>query len=112
MENTNQNPQQLVQPVQNYYYTPVPPAPPFPTGKRELIFGSLTAIFCLLLCNFTLFGGFNLGFALATVACMGCTVGYLYTSGHRLNGQFQIGTIHTFMIDKTIVCHVHNLRCS
>ena len=86
MENTNQNPQQPVQPVQNYYYTPVPPAPPFPTGKRELIFGSLTAIFCLLLCNFTLFGGFNLGFALATVACMGCTVGYLYTSGHRLNG--------------------------
>ena len=95
MENVNQNPQQPIQPaqpaqpvppVQNYYYTPVPPAPPYPTGKRELIFGILTVIFSLLLCDFTMFGGFNLGFTLAAVACMACTVGYLYASGHRLNG--------------------------
>ena len=95
MENTNQNPQQPVQPiqpvqtfqpVQPYYYTPVPPTPPFPTAKRELIFGVLAVIFSLLLCNFTLFGGFNLGFAIAAVACIACVVAYLYTSGHRLDG--------------------------
>lgn len=86
MENTNQNPQQPVQPVQPYYYTPVPPTPPLPTGKRELIFGVFAVIFGLLLCNFTLFGGFNLGFALAAVACIACVVGYLTASGRRLDG--------------------------
>lgn len=95
MENTNQNSQRPVppvapaQPIQPYYYAPpppAPPAPPFPTGKRELIFGIFTVIACLLLCNFTLFGGFNLGFAVAAVACIGCMVGYLHASGRRLKG--------------------------
>lgn len=106
MENTSQNqqPQQSVQPVQPvqqvqpaqpvqytppaqpYYYAPAPQEPPFPTGKRELIFGIFAVICSLLLCNFTLFGGFNLGFALAAIACMACSVGYLYASGRRADG--------------------------
>lgn len=94
MENNNQNPQQPVQPVQPiqpvqpYYYVPapVPQEPPFPTGKRELIFGIFAVICSLLLCNFTLFGGFNLGFAIGTVACIACSVSYLYAGGCRLNG--------------------------
>lgn len=85
MEHTNQNPQQ---PVQYYYYThtPAPQTPPFPTGKRELIFGLFGVIFSLLLCNFTLFGGFNLGFALAAIGCILCTAAYLYAGGFRLDG--------------------------
>jgi hypothetical protein len=83
MENTNQNPQQ---PVQSYYYTPDPPAPPFPTGKWELIFGVFAVIIGMILCNFTLFGGFNLGFAIAAVGCIACMVGYLCASGCRPDG--------------------------
>lgn len=89
MENTNQNPQQPappVQPVQPYYYTPAPPISPFPTGKRELIFGIFAVICCLLLCNFTLFGGFNLGFAIGTIACITCAAGYLLAAGCRADG--------------------------
>lgn len=104
MDNANKNIQQPVQPVrpvqpqqppvqyttpvQPYYYTPIPvqPEAPFPTGKRELIFGLFTVICSLLLCNFTLFGGFNLGFAIAAVACIACSVGYLRAGGCRADG--------------------------
>lgn len=98
MENTNQQSAQPVQPVQPaqpvqyappaqpYYYAPAPQEPPFPTGKRELIFGIFAVICSLLLCNFTLFGGFNLGFALAAIGCMACSVGYLRASGCRADG--------------------------
>ena len=94
MENENRNPQQMpiqptppVPPVQPYYYTPapVPQEPPFPTGKRELIFGIFAVICGLLLCNFTVFGGFNLGFAIAAIACIACSLGYLHAGGCRLN---------------------------
>lgn len=100
MEGSNQNSQHPVDPVgsaqpiryapplQPYYYPPAPvqKAPPFPTGKRELIFGIFALICSLLLCNFTLFGGFNLGFALTATACIICSVSYLYAGGCRLNG--------------------------
>lgn len=85
MEEMNKN-----TPWQPYPAAPVPstvtkPAG-FPTEKKELIF-SILAIFCgLILCNFTLFGGFNAGFALAVTATVGCSVGYLRSSGCRLNG--------------------------
>lgn len=70
---------QYYQPVHPYYY-PAPPVPreePFPTGKRELIFGLLIVFCSLLLCNFALFGGLNLGFAVAAVGCVTCSVAYL-----------------------------------
>ena len=83
MENSNQN-----QPPQPYYYNPapLPPQPPYPAEKRELIFGVAIAIFSFLLCNFTLFGGFNLGVALAAIGCIVCTVSYLYVGGCRPDG--------------------------
>ena len=91
METGNQNIQPPVQntpPAQPYYYVPapVPREPPFPTGKKELIFGVFAVICGMLLCNFTLFGGFNLGFAIAAIACIACSVSYLYAGGCRLNG--------------------------
>ena len=94
MENNNQQQVQPVQPpqpappAQPYYYTPTPvvQTPPFPTGKRELAFGVTIVILSLLLCNFTLFGGFNLGFAVAAIGCIACAVAYLYAGGCRLDG--------------------------
>lgn len=72
MENTNQQP-----------WVPYQPPKPLPIGKTELIFAVL-AIFCgLILCNFTLFGGFNLGFAIGAVLCIGCLTGYLLRSGRK-----------------------------
>lgn len=94
MENNNQQQVQPVQPpqpappAQPYYYAPTPvvQTPPFPTGKRELAFGVTIVILSLLLCNFTLFGGFNLGFAVAAIGCIACAVAYLYAGGCRLDG--------------------------
>lgn len=72
MENTNQQP-----------WTPYEPPKSLPVGKKELIFAVL-AIFCgLILCNFTLFGGFSLGFAIGAVLCIGCIAGYLLVSGRK-----------------------------
>ena len=63
-----------------------PVFPFFPTGKKELIFGALSVICGLFLCNTVLFGGFHLGFAIALIAIIGTTMGYLLTSGCRLTG--------------------------
>lgn len=57
---------------------------PFPTGKKEGIFGLLTLVFGLLLCNSIFFGGFSLGFGVFTVACTLCGVGYLLSCGYKL----------------------------
>lgn len=76
------------------YYPPYPygrvvPPPPvrektiFPTGKNELLFGIFVIIFGLILCNFTLFGGFHLGFAIAAILCICGSAGYLVASGCR-----------------------------
>lgn len=56
---------------------------PFPTGKRELVFALFSLIGALALCNFTLFGGFNLGFALAISFGVICSSVYLFVSGCR-----------------------------
>lgn len=55
--------------------------PAFETGKKELLFGLLLLISALALCNFTLFGAFNLGFAMGQVACIACAFFYLLTCG-------------------------------
>lgn len=58
----------------------------FPTGKKELLFALGIAISALALCNFTLFGGFHLGFAIGAIACIFCAAGYLLSSGRKLTG--------------------------
>ena len=69
--------------------TPFPPATPkpqaFPTGSREWIFAAAALIGGLLLCNFTLFGGYELGFAIGIDLCILISVGYLLSRGHRLS---------------------------
>ena len=53
----------------------------FPTGSRELAF-SLAALICgMLLCNFTVFGGLHLGFAIGLCAYIFCAAGYLMSTG-------------------------------
>lgn len=63
-----------------------PPAPEygFRTGAKELAFGLMALICGLMMCNFTLFGGFHLGFALALGAYIFCAAGYLLASGGKL----------------------------
>ena len=56
----------------------------FPTGKREFVFSVMMLITGLCLCNFILFGGFNLGFALAATVGILTTGGYLLASGCKM----------------------------
>lgn len=65
-----------------YAWNPAP-SPSFPLGKKELLF-ALGALICgMLLCNFTLFGGWNLGFAIAVCGCLLCAFAYLLSTGCR-----------------------------
>ena len=72
--------------------TPQPVTPPptpkaflFPTGGKELIFALLALICGLALCNFVIYGGFELGFAIAMCGYILCAAGYLLASGGRLS---------------------------
>ena len=60
-----------------------PPAPRFPVGKRELSFGILTAALCVGLWNSILYGGFNSGYALFSLALLGSTLWFLKSRGCR-----------------------------
>lgn len=61
-----------------------PKKPYFPTGHRELIFGVLIVISALALFNFIVWGGFNLGFAIASGLCILITTVYLLSTGCKL----------------------------
>lgn len=61
------------------------PAPRYPAGKRELTFGAAVLICCIFLWNCILYGGFNLGFAIGTVAVIGCSVWYFLACGYRFD---------------------------
>ncbi len=61
-----------------------PTAPAFPTGGKELLFALAASLGSLLLCNFTMFGGMQLGFAIGTDLCILISAGYLLSRGHRL----------------------------
>ncbi len=69
---------------------PIQPPPSFPAGKKEGVFALCALISGMLLCNFVLFGGFNLGFAIAVIVSIGCAVVYLASSGCRFNGYSSI----------------------
>lgn len=56
----------------------------FPTGKKELLFALGILLSAAALCNFTLFGGYHLGFSIAAIACILCSCGYLLAKGRRL----------------------------
>ncbi len=60
---------------------PVPP--PSSAGKRELIFCLLSVLTGLGMANFVLYGGFNLGFAMASILSIVSSVWYLHASGHK-----------------------------
>ena len=69
-------------------WQPVPPVPEvtYPVKKRELLFGTGTLLFSLLLCNCLLFAGANLGVAIAAIGCILCSVLYLGSCGCALDG--------------------------
>ena len=56
----------------------------FPTGKKELLFALGILLSAAALCNFTLFGGYHLGFSLAAIACILCSCSYLLAKGKKL----------------------------
>lgn len=49
-----------------------------------MIFGFIALLCSLILCNFTLYGGLNLGFGIAVTLYIVCSVGYLLVSGRKL----------------------------
>ena len=57
----------------------------FRTGGKELFYALLTLICGLMLSNFVIFGGFELGFAIGMCAFIVCAAGYLLASGGKLN---------------------------
>ena len=65
--------------------TPAQPASAFPASRKELIYGLLALICSLMLCNFVIYGGFQLGFAIAFCAYILCAAGYLLAAGKRLS---------------------------
>lgn len=57
------------------------PAPRFIIGKRELIFGIVTAVLSIGLWNSILYGGLNLGYSVFSLGLLGCSVWYLKGKG-------------------------------
>lgn len=57
----------------------------FPTGGKELLYALLALAFGMMLCNFVLYGGFELGFGIAMCGYIVCATGYLLASGGRLS---------------------------
>ena len=60
-----------------------PDRPFFPSGGKEIALCALMLILSVLLVNFGIWGGLNLGFALAGVAIVAATTVYLIRSGRR-----------------------------
>ena len=71
---------------QNEQFSWQPPElPVYPTGKRELLFGGAMLLCSVFLWSVILYGGFNLGFALGTIAVIGCSAGYLHGRACRFD---------------------------
>lgn len=61
----------------------VPVMPKFTAQGHELVFGGVIALLSVLMCNFVLFRGFNLGFSVAAVALILCSWIYLKKAGSK-----------------------------
>lgn len=72
------------------------PRPGYATGKRELVLAALTLLFSLAICNFLLYGGLNLGFAIGAVGLTGCAAIYLFS--HRLRPSPYAVTLLVFTL--------------
>ena len=77
----------------SFEYTP---RPGYVTGKSELTLGALTLLFSLAICNFLLFGGLNLGFAIGAVGLTLCAGIYLLI--HRLRPSAYAVTLMLFSL--------------
>lgn len=56
---------------------------PHSAGRRELVFCIFSLITGLCMVNFVLYGGFHLGFAIASILSIVSSVCYLHASGHK-----------------------------
>lgn len=63
-----------------------PERPAFALGKKELLFAAGALVSGLALCNFVIFGGFRLGFAIALVFGIFCSCAYLVCAGCKPSG--------------------------
>ena len=72
-------------PVPGGYEPPKPqPRREFTAGRKELIFAGCILLASLLFCNFTGFGGFNLGFGIGSILVTLCSSLYFLSCGHKL----------------------------
>ena len=67
--------------MENNIYTP-----PFPTGKKELRLCLAIGILAVLMMDFWVYGGLNLGFSLSCAGLIIASAVYLLRNGCRLNG--------------------------
>ena len=67
--------------MEQHYEFPTPQPRWLPAGNRELLFGLLAVLLGLFAANMMLFGGFNLGFAVAAVLSICLSWWYLHRSG-------------------------------
>ncbi len=58
----------------------------YPVQRKEGWFGTAIAVCSLALANFAIFGGLNLGFAVAGVVCLAISVAYILSCGRKLRG--------------------------
>lgn len=74
-------------PLPNPESNPQPgPVPALMARGREFIFGGITLLLSILLCNFIFYGGFQLAFGLTAAALIGVSWLYLKSAGRRLGG--------------------------
>ncbi len=98
----NQNVQPWQYPPQYPVMPSQQPQPPkehpfFPTGKKELLFGIGAAVSGLAMVNCLIFGGANLGFALAVILSICVATAYLWC-GDRKPGGYAIALMSLSMV--------------
>ena len=67
--------------MEQHYEFPTPKPRFLPAGNKELLFGLFAVLLGLFAANMILFGGFNLGFAIAAVLSITLSWWYLHRSG-------------------------------
>ena len=77
----------------------VKPAPLLMARGRELIYGGVTLLLGILLCNFAFYGGAHLGFGLLSGAAIGWSWLYLKQSGRKFGGYER-----TLLLLSVLIC--------